>query len=332
MFTQYDQLSSVEKTYYQTMLRIASTGSAYFEFAHAANTDSIGRAYDAMLTDNPQFFWLSGGGQFVTTTQGNRVIKVTFQGGLAEGIRAADVPRITAELERAVSAIVAKARTKRTVYEQVHFVHDHLVDTTDYVMQEPMRYSAYGCLVRHRAVCAGYAKAFMMIMRRLGYVCGYASGYGVNSNVSHAWNFIQLDGEFYFIDVTWDDPITAGNTAHGGNKTQEYFCLSSEELSRTHRLSGKYPVPRCTGKRYNYYTYNGYVLPRYSFAEVSRLAEKQLRTSDRFTVKFTSPAETDRARQDLILAKKVFQIPGVSRQIRHAVSDSGLILTVYNNT
>lgn len=312
------------------MLRIASTGNAYFEFTHAADTDSIGRAFDAMLVDNPQFFWLSGGGQFVTTTRGNTVIKVTFKGNLSEGICAADVPRLLAELERAVDAIVAKARTKRTVYEQVLFVHDYLVDTTDYVTQEPMRYNAYGCLVRHRAVCAGYAKAFMMIMRKLGYVCGYASGYGVNSNVSHAWNFIRLDGEFYFIDVTWDDPVTAGKTTHGGNKTREYFCLTSEELSRTHRVSGKYPVPRCTGTKYNYYTYNGFVLSRYSFAEVSRIAQKQLRTSNRFTVKFTTSAEADRAKQELILAKKVFQIPGVSRQVRHAVSDSGRILTVYN--
>lgn len=56
----------------------------------------------------------------------------------------------------------------------------------------------------------GYAKAYMLIMNELGIECGLVTGIAKNSTGSsggHAWNYINLDGDYYMVDVTWDDPV-----------------------------------------------------------------------------------------------------------------------------
>jgi len=59
--------------------------------------------------------------------------------------------------------------------------------------------TAYGCLVRHKAVCEGYAEAFRLIMDRLKIPNKLAS------SKDHTWNKVKLGGKWYHVDVTWND-------------------------------------------------------------------------------------------------------------------------------
>ena len=62
-------------------------------------------------------------------------------------------------------------------------------------------YDAYGAIVKGKAVCAGYAKAFKEFMNELGIECRYVRSYSLN----HAWNQVKLDDGWYWIDCTWND-------------------------------------------------------------------------------------------------------------------------------
>ncbi|MCI8764507.1 MAG: hypothetical protein HFG58_08040 [Lachnospiraceae bacterium] len=59
--------------------------------------------------------------------------------------------------------------------------------------------TAYSCLVKGKACCSGYADAFLQIAK----ACGLSVRYIYNTD--HAWNLVRLDGEWYHVDVTWDD-------------------------------------------------------------------------------------------------------------------------------
>ena len=102
-------------------------------------------------------------------------------------------------------------------YEQVKEVHNWLIDNIQYDVnleaQEP--YSISGALTEGKAVCEGYARSFKYILDELGIPCVLVSGTGTNSNgetESHAWNYVQLNGSWYAVDVTWDDPVIIGNS------------------------------------------------------------------------------------------------------------------------
>ena len=101
-------------------------------------------------------------------------------------------------------------------YEQVREVHNWLINNIEYDVnleaQEP--YSIVGALTEGKAVCEGYARSFKYILDELNIPCVLVSGTGTNSNgetESHAWNYVQLNGNWYAVDVTWDDPVIVGN-------------------------------------------------------------------------------------------------------------------------
>lgn len=88
-------------------------------------------------------------------------------------------------------------------------------------------------------MCVGYAQAFQMIANRMGYptynIYGYANG------EAHDWNIVLLDGSWYHVDVTFDDPI---NNSYPAPMVQtSYFLRSETVMSVSHRIDS-YNVPQ----------------------------------------------------------------------------------------
>lgn len=81
-------------------------------------------------------------------------------------------------------------------------------------------YSAYGVLANHKAVCQGYALAYKLLLNRVGIECCMVT----SDEMNHAWNLIKLDGQYYQVDTTWDDPVwdRLGLVSHN------YMFLSDE--------------------------------------------------------------------------------------------------------
>lgn len=94
--------------------------------------------------------------------------------------------------------------------EKALIVHDRLVAWTEYDYFNFLNkslpstvYSILGPFIHRSAVCAGYAKAYMYLMRTLGFECSY-----VNSELNkHAWSMLTVDGEKYFVDCSNNDPV-----------------------------------------------------------------------------------------------------------------------------
>ncbi len=73
-------------------------------------------------------------------------------------------------------------------------------DTFTYSLHQ---FGSYGVFVERDAVCEGYAAAFTVLMNRAG-----VSSCVVHCNeIQHSWNLVQVGGQWYQIDCTWDDPI-----------------------------------------------------------------------------------------------------------------------------
>ncbi len=85
-----------------------------------------------------------------------------------------------------------------STYDKIKSVHDKTANRVPGYNY----HSAYDALVRHEAVCSGYALLFQKIMDRLDIPC-YV--YIDDQEIAHAWNIVNLDGSWYQIDCTWDD-------------------------------------------------------------------------------------------------------------------------------
>lgn len=119
-------------------------------------------------------------------------------------------------------------------YEIVKAIHDYLVNHTKYVGNAVRKGQPFGPIVDGQAVCEGYAHAFQVLCEMCDIDCLYISGI---ARGAHGWNKVKVDGVWYNVDVTWDDPI-------GGSLRYDYFLVSDSALARDHSWDRTW-VPAC---------------------------------------------------------------------------------------
>lgn len=107
-------------------------------------------------------------------------------------------------------------------------IHDYLVANIEYEEQENSTHNAYDALILGKSVCSGYAETFKTFMDLLGIENKTLSG--VARDQQHIWNLVRLDGEWYQVDVTWDDPV--GSTSSVIDHS--YFNITDEDMALDH--------------------------------------------------------------------------------------------------
>lgn len=110
--------------------------------------------------------------------------------------------------EAAVAMLVPYFNTGST-YDKVLQVHDYICGDVNYSYETAQGVagfdfrSAYDAINSKMTVCSGYALFFQKFMDQMGIPCYIAAG-KVNG-VEHAWNIVNIDGQWYHIDCTNDD-------------------------------------------------------------------------------------------------------------------------------
>lgn len=121
--------------------------------------------------------------------------------------------------------------------EQELAVHDWIIDHADYDQAHgsPNRSHPYGLLVEGQAICMGYANTFQLFMDLLDIPCVTVIGASSDSREDHAWNLVQLDGDWYAVDTTWDDPLGYYENVSAANEANHhtYFNVTSDFLRQT---------------------------------------------------------------------------------------------------
>ena len=124
-------------------------------------------------------------------------------------------------------------------YEIVTYLNDYLVDNVEYdvYLYRPLIHTAYGALVNGVAVCDGYAYALEYLLDGLGITNLVGAGYVVDENSpegeGHMWSYVELYGNWYGVDVTWNDPVVIDPTL-----SPEEIELIKEENKHNYLLVG----------------------------------------------------------------------------------------------
>lgn len=187
----------------------------------------------------------------------------------------------TAALKSKVNSIKASI-PKTSDYDKVKYIHDYIINHCRYNTNAvsnsdayPTAFTAYGALVEGSAVCEGYAKAFSLLCNEVGVEALLVTGKG--SNQPHMWNMVKCNGQWYHMDVTWDDPVSQG----GEDSLQyTYFNVTTAQITKDHVIDNtSLNVPLATATAANYYYYNGLVASSYTQAKTIVLAEAKKNTS-----------------------------------------------------
>ncbi|MBO4592172.1 MAG: hypothetical protein J5684_06405 [Eubacterium sp.] len=143
-------------------------------------------------------------------------------------------------------------------YEKELAVHDYLINTCDYassISDEKDEFTAYGVMLNKKAVCEGYARATTLLLKLCNIetelISGKITDYktGEVTDEKHVWNLVKIDGKWYHLDTTWDDPT---NDEEG----HMYMNLDDSIISQNHEWD-KSEYESCTSMDANYYTMQG---------------------------------------------------------------------------
>lgn len=265
----YGQLTPDAKKFYRSMEKMLQNGelkngSAAHDLVadgtvSAANCEGyaegnskmltdMGAARDAFDADYPELFYVDFSQISLRVTldeKGNYGATLGVGASdeyFADGITAADVGEKISSLDGEIRAIAASADSLTTPADKVAAVHDALTAKITYKLESQASAgnadyvrSAYGALVRGEGLCEAYAKSFKIVMDEIGIPCITVQGTYSDENSGgaqlHMWNYVNLDGGWFGVDVTMDDPI-------GGSPTREFLLKGQMKFGRTHSPDG----------------------------------------------------------------------------------------------
>lgn len=138
------------------------------------------------------------------------------------------------DVDQAIDTFIGqRVNTTETIPHQIKALHDGLILSTQYdtdVLQIDLTnitdhtpFEAYGLFINHKAVCSGYAKAFVGLAIKLNIPALTVS----STTMNHAWNMVYTGSAWRYVDATWDDPIPDKS----GRVLDNYLLLDLKTLT-----------------------------------------------------------------------------------------------------
>ncbi len=206
------------------------------------NLQELTMVLNCYRQDHPESFWFSS--KFQYSTFEGKLLSVTL---LYQDSDPGSVQFGRDLVDSTVEELLGLLTEDMGDYDKALTLYDALIDRCSYVTDAPNAHNIYGALVDGEAVCEGYALAYQYLLMRAGIPAMYVTGY---SREDHAWNAMQLDGQWYYADATWDDP--KGND--GTFRYYGHFALTREMMDWDHEAyEDVIPLPEADCMDCNYY-------------------------------------------------------------------------------
>lgn len=170
--------------------------------------DKVRDVFSGVLNENPDLYYVDN--RFSYGYYGTAIssLKITYDTTLNDAVWQEGVKEALATVDKNMSDL-----------QKAIVLHDYLTVNCEYDKENldkgtvpSVSHSTYGVFANRMAVCDGYALSYKYLLKQVGIDC-----YMVTSDtINHAWNLIKLDGKYYQVDVTWDDPTwdLVGRSVH----------------------------------------------------------------------------------------------------------------------
>lgn len=235
----YGILEEQEKELYKQIYANIESIKSNFKPVVDINKDKLDDVVEAVYNDHPELFWVDTNYSYKYINEG-QIVQIT----LNYNSTSKNLDKSKELFNESTNRIIEEASKYSEDYFKEKYVHDSLIQMNKYDENEKLNQSAYSALVTGKTVCAGYSRAFQYIMNKLGIKTYYITG---DSSGDHSWNIVELENEYYNVDITWDAQKKI---------SYRYFNVPDSVFTKSHIRKGlSIYLPVCRGnKYYNYET------------------------------------------------------------------------------
>lgn len=244
----YTTLTDKEKALYSALYRGISNFETDITLPGTFTDQEYERIYLLVTMQEPELFYLSP------------VYELSSQMSHAEmhySMTQEQAEAETGRLEAAADRIIAKLSPTQSEAQKLLMIHDAVAAGCYYA--ELGHYdSALGCLADGFALCEGYAKAFLYVARRAGMYAMCVTGRSMSGEL-HVWNIARINGQYYNIDVTWDD-----DSSFSGKVVHACFAVPDAQFGDHTADTRTYTPPVCAAADEGFYRPRGLLLSEQS--------------------------------------------------------------------
>lgn len=288
----YDRLSYEEQKVYISMLR-ACREKEDMTFFDSVPEDTFLKAEYALFADHPEITWRWSYSGALTGTVDTVYFDITDEN---KRIR-------NEEAVKKADEIINELDPELSDYEKMLVFYNRIIDDTDYLENEYDQ-DMTSVFIEQDSVCAGYSRAFQYLCKSAGIECAYIEGiaYGFQNDdeEAHAWNLVKLDDEYYWVDVTWGDPLADDDKY---KKTYSYFCSDDSEFFKTHEPEAavwlsdgngnildeplySFELPTCDDSSLDYYKRTGAFFESYDREQIGAFLGERLEEDPEGVIEF----------------------------------------------
>lgn len=236
----YNSLNDDEKVIYVNLLNTLLNTESSHIFSDVTES-TLQRIVDYVLADHPEIFYFSSY-EYVQYNNGDLKFNTVYN----------YTPKVIDTLRCDIDTYTNKIINKTegfTDYEKVKYFYDYIIEHTVYDEFYVHNQFIDSVAVDRVSVCNGYAKMFQYLCYKSNIPCIFVKGIIRDTAVTHAWNLVKIDNEWYHVDCTW------GDTYHTESSSVNYdfLCVTDEDIMQTHIISTKEDLPECNSLLSNYY-------------------------------------------------------------------------------
>jgi len=260
----YDQLDEETKAVYREIVDTIETRAEKTELS-TKDLAVMEKAYQAVRYDHCEYFWLK---KFSYVTYSNRkdeITKIVFSPEYS--VDEYEQQELQTKIDADADRMLADAPVDGSDFDKVLYVYNTLINEVDYDKSADNNQNLISTFITHRTVCQGYAYGAQYLLNRLGIPCTTVEGETEDGN--HSWNLVMMDGDYYYIDLTWGNSQFTYYLKEEESKLSEKFIdytfmgADSETILQTRTPSDGIPLPECTAQEDNYYVHEDLFIPEW---------------------------------------------------------------------
>ena len=172
-------------------------------YAYGIELSEARVAVAAVINEHPEYWFVKHVNfSYITREDGTKIAYTVYFSYFSE--EEVDYDIVEEEIYKCLSTV----KDSMSDLEKALAIHDYIVMDCQYDYRNYLDssmpdndFSMLGPIYEKTAVCQGYALAFQYYMNVLGIPCETISG------GNHMWNLVEINGEWYHLDCTWDDPV-----------------------------------------------------------------------------------------------------------------------------
>lgn len=275
----------------------------------SVSVTDIDYAFQCVMNDHPEIFYVKGYTYTKYSVDGE-IRRIAFSGTYT--MDAEKIVLMQTAIENYVNNCINGMEDTQDDYHKVKYVYEYLVNHTEYNLEAKENQNICSVCVYGESVCQGYAKTMQHILNRIGIPATLVIGM-VDTGEGHAWNLVNIDGAYYYVDPTWGDAYyqldenSEQIESDIPNINYDYLCVTTEQLCTTHVIDNIVPMPQCISMKDNYYVREGAYFETYQRDKVQHLFEESYeKESSYVTLKCASVNVYTEMKKDLITDQTVF--------------------------